>query len=636
MNLTLSYTTPVIDYKYTKTFKIVPGKGLAGDEPSELPKKICDVKICGHSIGDIDLTEPLQLLNTTLPLLHELTKTQQLCLDFEMASFYIHQHDHGGKLINTFHAISPAVADTTLGKLHIIPARFYKSSPSEDNEGKKSLQKIVIDHLPVKYKDKPDSYNEVIDLPKIEESFAALNKSGFVHFKCNIIALDKVEAADKTETETGYIKITLKMSIKHYRYFWGEYIRLLPFPDFPLVGQPPKTGILLGISDEYWWADKINNASTEGWDSTFGLWDQIEDLNPILSDTANQIVLVTGEPGSGKEGFSKVLHFGAMRQRIGEGGIKTRSVANMDSEKLSALLCGRVIDGVMIPGLIAEAKGGTLFLDEFDKIKSPDFYSELLRILEAGEYVPVNSAIIEKVRDVNWIFAGAFSGLNSSKSTFDLPLDFWSRLSARVDIKNPLKLPPLNMEGDKQLSYVGALFIYFLVKEAVKASGSVDALAAKNYPLKCPADYAQKLIFTKSETKGLLDLGELFQNNVDYGRYLSCKFTSDSHSSQMIWCRYNEKYTHADCPNHRQAKNKLFSFKIDEKKPTCKCNVTFDSVRAIIKAARYGFTIMLNRSMTDNDFWEQSTDENIINVWKEVLERAANVVFNARPGRRLG
>lgn len=144
-------------------------------------------------------------------------------------------------------------------------------------------------------------------------------------------------------------------------------------------------------------------------------------------------------------------------------------------------------------GKIKQATDGTLFLDEFDKLH-PDAtgaYGELLRVLEAEEYFPIKGNDPQKVENVNWIMAGAFSSLRKVQ---DLPPDIWSRFTHEMRISDPIE-----KEGSP---YIVSLFLYWAFAEALTAinggprhgaaTGNIDRLIDKNsYKANC----IRKLLF---------------------------------------------------------------------------------------------------------------------------------------------
>ncbi|KKL21997.1 hypothetical protein LCGC14_2439840, partial [marine sediment metagenome] len=198
-----------------------------------------------------------------------------------------------------------------------------------------------------------------------ENQYKQISQSGHVHIN---VDFEKIDLDFKDEDNGGY-KFTIHQEIKFFRYPWGEVIKVFPMPKLPEPGNAPKHGQLFGI-DDYGCGE---------------IWESIEKLNTILRTPGNKKVFIKGEPGSGKEVFAHAIHYGSVRSK--PDNLVVRAVAGADTQELRKLLFGREVDGVSLPGLIKKADGGTLFLDEFDKIKNKDFYPELLRVLEAEEYL---------------------------------------------------------------------------------------------------------------------------------------------------------------------------------------------------------------------------------------------------------
>lgn len=108
-------------------------------------------------------------------------------------------------------------------------------------------------------------------------------------------------------------------------------------------------------------------------------------------------VLVTGESGSGKEFFPKIIHaFGARKHRkyiavncgaIPEGTIDSELFGHEKGSFTGAISTRK--------GYFEEADGGTIFLDEVAELPLTT-QARLLRVLETGEFLKVGSSNVQK------------------------------------------------------------------------------------------------------------------------------------------------------------------------------------------------------------------------------------------------
>lgn len=108
-------------------------------------------------------------------------------------------------------------------------------------------------------------------------------------------------------------------------------------------------------------------------------------------------VLVTGESGSGKEFFPKIIHqFGARKHKkyiavncgaIPEGTIDSELFGHEKGSFTGAIATRK--------GYFEEADGGTLFLDEVAELPLTT-QARLLRVLESGEFLKVGSSQVQK------------------------------------------------------------------------------------------------------------------------------------------------------------------------------------------------------------------------------------------------
>lgn len=153
-------------------------------------------------------------------------------------------------------------------------------------------------------------------------------------------------------------------------------------------------------------------------------------------------VLITGESGSGKDVFPRIIHDNSLRR----------------TKKFLAVNCGAIPEGTIDSelfghvkgsftnaindrdGYFAEANGGTIFLDEVAELPLAT-QARLLRVLESGEFIRVGSSTVEKT-DVR-IVAATNVDLAAAIESHRFREDLFYRLSTI-----PIKVPPLRERGD--------------------------------------------------------------------------------------------------------------------------------------------------------------------------------------------
>jgi transcriptional regulator with PAS, ATPase and Fis domain len=153
-------------------------------------------------------------------------------------------------------------------------------------------------------------------------------------------------------------------------------------------------------------------------------------------------VLITGESGSGKESFSKIIHQLSPRKH----------------GKFIAINCGAIPEGTIDSELFGHEKGsftgayearkgyfevtngGTIFLDEIGEMPVQT-QARLLRVLENGEFIKVGSSKVQKT-DVRVVAATNVNLLQAvEKGKFRE--DLYYRLSTV-----PIFVPPLRERGN--------------------------------------------------------------------------------------------------------------------------------------------------------------------------------------------
>lgn len=153
-------------------------------------------------------------------------------------------------------------------------------------------------------------------------------------------------------------------------------------------------------------------------------------------------VLVTGESGSGKEFFPKIIHqFGARKHKkyiavncgaIPEGTIDSELFGHEKGSFTGALSARK--------GYFEEADGGTLFLDEVAELPLTT-QARLLRVLESGEFLKVGSSTAQRT-DVR-IVAATNVDLQEAVRQGRFREDLYYRLSTVV-----IEVPDLHDRGD--------------------------------------------------------------------------------------------------------------------------------------------------------------------------------------------
>lgn len=108
-------------------------------------------------------------------------------------------------------------------------------------------------------------------------------------------------------------------------------------------------------------------------------------------------VLVTGESGSGKEFFPKIIHGFSPRKHAKYIAVNCGAIpeGTIDSELFGhekGAFTGAVATR---KGYFEEADGGTLFLDEVAELPLTT-QARLLRVLESGEFIKVGSSMVQR------------------------------------------------------------------------------------------------------------------------------------------------------------------------------------------------------------------------------------------------
>lgn len=190
----------------------------------------------------------------------------------------------------------------------------------------------------------------------------------------------------------------------------------------------------------------MNNQEIQSIKQRFGIIGSSPGLNYAIN-VAMQVaatdltVLITGESGSGKESFSKIIHSLSIRKHgqfiaincgaIPEGTIDSELFGHEKGSFTGALDARK--------GYFETTNGGTIFLDEIGEMPVGT-QARLLRVLENGEFIRVGSSKTQKteVRVVAATNANLMDAVEKGKFREDL----YYRLNTV-----PIYVPPLRERG---------------------------------------------------------------------------------------------------------------------------------------------------------------------------------------------
>lgn len=152
-------------------------------------------------------------------------------------------------------------------------------------------------------------------------------------------------------------------------------------------------------------------------------------------------VLITGESGSGKESFSKIIHYLSSRKHGQFIAINCGSIpeGTIDSELFGHEKGSFTGAHEARKGYFEVTNGGTIFLDEIGEMPLGT-QARLLRVLENGEFIKVGSSKVQKT-DVRVVAA---TNVNLMRNVEDGKFreDLYYRLSTV-----PIYVPPLRERG---------------------------------------------------------------------------------------------------------------------------------------------------------------------------------------------
>lgn len=179
----------------------------------------------------------------------------------------------------------------------------------------------------------------------------------------------------------------------------------------------------------------------------FGIVGNSPRLNYALTVAAqvaptDMSVLITGESGSGKESFSKIIHQSSARKHGNFIAINCGAIpeGTIDSELFGHEKGAFTGAQDARKGYFEVSNGGTIFLDEIGEMPLGT-QSRLLRVLEYGEFIKVGSSKVLKT-DVR-VVAATNVNLLEAVSDGKFREDLYYRLS-----QVPIYVPPLRERGE--------------------------------------------------------------------------------------------------------------------------------------------------------------------------------------------
>ncbi len=190
--------------------------------------------------------------------------------------------------------------------------------------------------------------------------------------------------------------------------------------------------------------------------------------------TSDLTVLVTGEPGTGKELVAKALHMFGSRKAA---PFVSANIAAIPQQEIEADLFGHDEDGRHVPGRFEQAEGGTLFLDEVGALPLPA-QTRLLRFLQEGEITSVGGRV--PIRPNVRIIVASHRDLRLAVRQGSFREDLFYRLNVV-----PIRMPPLR----ERLEDIPELTRHFLSEAAGRGTApksfspaALDRLKAHHWP----------------------------------------------------------------------------------------------------------------------------------------------------------
>lgn len=227
-----------------------------------------------------------------------------------------------------------------------------------------------------------------------------------------------------------------------------------------------------------------------------------------LRDTIERIaahdtwVLITGEPGSGKEVAARYLHSQSARR---DRPFVEMSLAAVPVQNLGVQLFGSETDGEITTGVFEQAAGGTLFLDQISDLDLAT-QSHLINVLEEKRFLRVGGkqAVTLDVR----VIAASHQNLEEAVAAGRFREDLYYRLNVV-----PITVPALREHREDVPELVGFYVDWMVEKEGLPyrrfTTGALNLLRNYTWPgnIRELKNLVQRLlILTRNEEIGDTDV----------------------------------------------------------------------------------------------------------------------------------
>lgn len=198
--------------------------------------------------------------------------------------------------------------------------------------------------------------------------------------------------------------------------------------------------------------------------------DLIEQVKKIADSRSN--VLILGETGTGKELFTRAIHFNSSRRSKPFVPINCSAIPeNLLESELFGHVKGSFTGATQTKrGLLEEADGGTVFLDEIADLGF-SLQAKLLRVIDDHEIRPLGSTQSRKV-DLRLV-AATNKDIRQAVKEGSLREDLYYRLSVVT-----FHLPPLR-ERKEDIPVLAAQFIVKYARELTKQAREIAPSAVK-------------------------------------------------------------------------------------------------------------------------------------------------------------